>query len=203
MANVWEDDRRFQAIRAAMAGRTLVGPADSFLLYQFARLAGHLPGDVAEVGVYKGGTARLLAEVLHRGGKLLHLFDTFQGMPETDPQKDWHKQGDFADTSLPPVQEYLHEFPLVRFYPGLFPATAVPVRETRFCMAHVDVDIYRSVLDCCEFFYPRMTAGGIILFDDYGKLTCPGARRAVDEFFLDKPEAVCYASSGQCFIIKL
>jgi len=67
---------------------------------------------------------------------------------------------------------------------------------------HIDVDIYQSVKDCCEFFYPRLHAGGVMLFDDYGKWTCPGAKLAVDEFFATKPEKRFYFPSGQCFVIK-
>ncbi len=64
------------------------------------------------------------------------------------------------------------------------------------------IRIYRSVRDCCEFFYPRMETGGVMLFDDYGKFTCLGAKLAVDEYFTDKPEKPYYLPSGQCFIHK-
>jgi O-methyltransferase len=66
----------------------------------------------------------------------------------------------------------------------------------------VDVDIYRSVLDCCRFFYPRLVTGGAIVFDDYGRNSCPGAKAAVDEFFADTPEQPVYVATGQAFVVK-
>ena len=202
MAEVWKDDQVFMSIRKQIAGRTLMPYPDLFALYQFARQTLNLDGDIAEVGVYKGGSARLLAQTTASTAKTLHLFDTFEGMPETDSQRDLHKKGDFADTSLEAVRALLAGFNHVAFHQGFFPATAQGLESTKFCLAHIDVDIYRSVRDCCEFFYPRMVPGGILLFDDYGKPTCPGARQAVDEFIADKPEQACYLVSSQCFIIK-
>ena len=89
------------------------------------------------------------------------------------------------------------------FYQGTFPKTAGPIENLTFCFVHIDVDIYKSVMDCCTFFYPRMEKCGIMIFDDYGFLSCPGAKMAVDEFFYDKPEKPCYLPTGQCIIIRL
>jgi O-methyltransferase len=173
------------------------------MLFQFAKLTSELPGDVAEVGVYKGGTARLLALTFApRAKKALHLFDTFEGMPLTDTSVDHHRKGDFADTSLPAVQRQLNGCGEVHFYKGFFPETAGPIENSRFCMVHIDADIYQSVKDSCAFFYPRLEKGGILIFDDYGFPSCPGARKAVDEFLSDKPEVPFYLPSGQCFIVR-
>ena len=70
-------------------------------------------------------------------------------------------------------------------------------------LARALVDIRQSVLDCCEFVYPRMVPGGVLVFDDYGFLTCPGARAAVDEFFSDKPEHALVLHTGQAIVFKL
>jgi O-methyltransferase len=66
----------------------------------------------------------------------------------------------------------------------------------------VDVDVYRSILDCCEFIYPRLKTGGVMVFDDYGFPTCPGARKAVDEFFTGKPETPVILQTGQAIVIR-
>lgn len=47
-----------------------------------------------------------------------------------------------------------------------------------------------------------MSPSGIILIDDYGVLACPGVRKAVDDFFKDKPEMAIPNLNGQCIIIK-
>lgn len=200
----WYEDDRFRKMLWQIKGRTLVDEVRCYIIYQFAKRAAKLPnGDVAEIGVYKGGTARLLSKTLETTDKLLHLFDTFSGMPLTDLDKDKHREGDFSNTSLESVKKYLHDCRNVRFYQGVFPSTSEPVKEATFSLVHVDVDIYQAVMDCCLFFYPRVQKGGIILFDDYGFKSCPGAKMAVDEYFSDKPEDAFYLPTGQCFIIRL
>jgi len=157
-------------------------------------------GEVVEVGVYKGGTARLLALALPH--KTVHLFDTFAGMPATNSNFDKHLAGEFSDTSLAAVQEHLKDCRNVHFYQGLFPATSGPIAQTKFSLVHVDADIYDSVRACCEFFYPRLEKDAVMLFDDYGFPTCPGARKAVDDFFSDKPEVPFYLPTGQCLVVR-
>jgi O-methyltransferase len=196
-------DPIFAALFDRVETRTLSARRRCHILYQLAQQASGQPGDVAEVGVYRGGTAYLLAKAIAAGKKRIHLFDTFEGMPETDPDKDVHQAGDFSDTSLQSVQEYLSECDNVAIYPGFFPETAAPVSSLRFSLVHIDVDIYRSVLDCCSFFYGRMTQGGFMVFDDYGFLSCPGAKEAVDSFFSDKPEYPCYLPTGQSLVVKV
>ena len=124
-------------------------------------------------------------------------------MPETNPDRDLLRKGAFADTSLESVKKFLEDSDNVCFYRGLFPATSGPIVDKRFSFVHIDVDIYKSVLDCCEFFYSRMAVGGIMVFDDYGFLSCPGAKAAVDEFFHGKLEHPCYLPTGQSFVVKV
>jgi O-methyltransferase len=199
---LWDDDSEFNQILKTIE-YTLVDRARCYMLFQFVKRASELPGDVAEVGVYRGGTAKLMALTLgSRVPKTLHLFDTFEGMPSTDASVDHHRQGDFADTSLEAVQHQLKGCGDVRFYKGFFPDTSGPIESSRFCLVHIDADIYKSVKDSCTFFYPRLEIGGIMVFDDYGFVSCPGARKAVDEFFVDKPESPFYLTSGQCVVMK-
>ena len=197
------NSKQFQSLYEQIKGHTLVNEARCFMLYQLAKYANAKEGHIAEVGVYRGGTSKLISKVVAETTKTVHLFDTFSGMPATDLTKDLHQEGDFHDTSLDTVKRYLRDCENVQLHQGFFPDTSAPVTATRFCFVHIDVDIYKSVADCCTFFYPRMVSGGIMIFDDYGFLRCPGAKTAVDGFFSDKPEYPCYLPTGQCFIIKL
>lgn len=196
-------DKIFGSLLKQIEGYSVVGRERCFILYQFVKHTIGMEGDIAEVGVYKGGTAKLIAKVAAETTKTVHLFDTFCGMPLTDITKDLHKEGDFSDTSLDEVRTYLKDCNNVQFYPGLFSDTSDAVSDLQFCLVHIDVDIYKSVADCCEFFYPRMVKGGIMVFDDYGFLSCLGAKMAVDEFFANKPEYPCYLPMGESFVIKL
>jgi O-methyltransferase len=158
-------------------------------------------GEIAECGVYKGGTAKILAELVH--DRAIYLFDTFRGMPETDLTRDLHQAGDFADTSVESVRAYLSEHRNVTCVPGLVPDSLKIVQGRTFSFVHIDLDIYSAIKSACEFFYPRVQPGGILLFDDYGFPSCPGARAAIDEFFADKPEVKISMVTGQCSVRKL
>lgn len=196
----------FKAVIGEVAGHSLVSPDRLWVLHSMARQSLALPGNYWECGVYKGGTAKLLADLLETapgGGCMLRLFDTFAGMPETDPDRDIHRSGDFADTSLVAVKRLIGERPHVGFHPGWIPGTFDGFEAERIAFAHIDVDIYQSILDCCHFVYPRLVPGGVMIFDDYGFPTCPGARAAVDEFFAGCREVPLVLPTGQALVFKL
>jgi O-methyltransferase len=199
----WNEDGVFLDIMAKIRDFTIVDPVRCYMIYQLGKQASNIEGDIAEVGVYKGGTAKLLACIFRETWKEIYLFDTFQGMPLTDPEKDLHQEGDFNDTSLEQVASYLSEFKNVHLYKGIFPETADAIRAKSFSIVHLDVDIYSSVYSSTEFFYPRMAKGGILIFDDYGFKSCPGAKQAVDVFFKTRPEVPWYLPTGQAIVIKI
>src|SRR5260370_4702312 len=121
-------------------------------------------------------------------------------MPKTHQNKDLHREGDFFDTSLDSVKSYLADFDNVEFVPGLIPQTLAVVSARMFCFVHIDLDIYSAILAATSFFYERLPKGGVLLYDDYGYASCPGARLAVDEFFASKPEFPQVMSTGQCIV---
>jgi O-methyltransferase len=186
------------------AGRTLIIPESLWTLHCLAKQACYIPGDFVECGVYRGGSAAVLADIITRSSpaqKTLHLFDTFSGMPTTDRVRDWHQCGDFSDVSMQAVAEFIGHRNVVKFYPGFMPDT-FPENEFPIAFAHIDVDIYQSVLDCCRFVLPRLTLGGMIVFDDYGAPTCPGARQAVDDFFAGTEYVPLALTGGQALVFK-
>jgi hypothetical protein len=139
-----------------------------------------VPGDLAEVGVYRGGSAKVIATI--RPDRVLHLFDTFAGMPVDDLFPEGHRQGDF-DVKLEDVKSYLDGLN-VAFHVGAFPHTAAELPEDAvFSFVHVDGDIYQTTRLAIDYFWPRMAPGGVMVFDDYRWPACPGVARAVDEFF--------------------
>jgi hypothetical protein len=201
-------EERFQRIYAPIVDRTEVTPDRCYVLDELARHCLHLDGEVAECGVYRGGTAHLFATTIAEHARRpvrLHLFDTFAGMPTAaDTDASAHRQGDFGDTSLASVRAFLAAFPDVEFHAGVIPDTFRELGAERFALVHVDVDLYQSVRDCCVFFHPRLVNGGVMVFDDYGfPQYRDAARKAVDEFFADKPERPIVLGTGQCVVLKL
>jgi O-methyltransferase len=179
--------------------RSLLSAFEAFFVFSLARAMQSMPGDFAEVGVFKGASAKLIAET--KGGKLLRLFDTFEGLPpKSAKDRNVHRENQYA-CSLESVQEYLAGYENLSFHKGLFPESARGVPEGRYAFCHFDVDLYESTLGCLEYFYPRMVPGGVMLSHDYGLLA--GVEAAFTEFFADKPESVIELPTTQCMVIKL
>ena len=178
--------------------------AERYNLYSLARSVSRLPGALAEAGVYRGGSARILCAV--KQDDPLYLFDTFEGMPQTNAATDGgFRTGDFADTGFEDVKNYLSRFPNVHIYKGIFPDSAVgkePANQ-QYRFVHLDLDIYESTFKSLEFFYPRVVAGGIIVSHDYSNLTVPGVKKAFTDFFEDKREPVIPLWDTQCVVVKL
>jgi len=173
-------------------------------LSQMLAQALNVQGDVMEAGVFQGGTARLLKHAMSgAAGRTLFLFDSFEGMERVSRATDRHRAGDFADTSLEAVRKVVGSESYVDYRKGWVPQSFSGLDDRTFCFAHIDLDLYQSILDCMAFVYPRMPSGGVIVFDDYGFPSCPGARKAVDEFFATKPERPLALMTGQALVMKL
>lgn len=198
----WRADEEFQRLwRRASTGMTS-RIETCYFLDSLARHAASVPGAFWECGVYQGGTAIFLADIAARHSKDLHLFDTFSGMPERTEGMDSFKLGSLGETSLEFVKSRLEGAENVHFHPGMMPESFAEVDRHKIAFAHIDVDQYRSTLECCRHIYDLLSPSGIMVVDDYGRPGTPGARKAVDEFFHDMPEQPVALNTGQCFIIK-
>jgi O-methyltransferase len=176
-----------------------------FAMKEFLRLALPLDGDLAECGVFRGASAFLLAKGIaaQAPDKRLHLFDSFAGLSEPKAELDgshWHS-GDLA-CGLAEVASNLTQYAsLIVFHPGWIPEKFSEVSEKKFCFVHIDVDLFTPTRDALAFFGPRMTPGGLIVCDDYGFETCPGARRAMDEYAGASGQTVVHLPTGQGMIL--
>lgn len=197
-------DANFLKLYSAVPSHSPIHEWSYYHLYLMALQSLNLDGDFFECGVFKGGSAAFLAKIISGHGKSLHLFDTFAGMPETNPMRDpIHEKGDFSNVAIAEVRALVGHDDFVHFHKGLIPETFAGMEDARIAFAHVDVDIHSSVLACCEFIYPRLSPGGVIVFDDYGHVTCIGARQAVDEYFADKRSRPIPLYSGQALVTKI
>ena len=188
------------AIRTARHGReSLLSGNEAFTLFSIARAQSAFDGEMAEVGVYQGCSAKMISTASE--GRPLHLFDTFAGLPDPAAfEHDRMRTGHYA-ASLAGVQAFLADVPNVHYYPGLFPDTAGPAADRRFSFVHLDVDLKSSTLACLEFFYPRLVPGGVLLTHDYSYLD--GVREAFAEFFADKRERPIELPTSQAMLVKM
>jgi O-methyltransferase len=184
---------------------TLVSSDRCWILYCLARQAAILDGDWVECGVFRGGTATMLARLFAENCSkevTFHLFDTFAGMPETDSNRDLHKKGVYSNTSIEDVRKIVGDYDFVKYHKGFIPDTFSGCGINRISFAHIDVDIYKSVMDCCNYVYPKLVTCAFMVFDDYGFPSCPGGRQAVDDYFMDLKMIPIILPTGQAIIFK-
>lgn len=183
-----------------------------YTLYYLLRQADVKNGHAAECGCFRGLSAYQIAGYLKEKNFLqkFYIFDSFEGLSEFNerdmsPEVNYDvakKRKQFA-CSLETVRQNLKSFPFIEYKKGWIPQRFKEVQNEKFCFVHIDVDLYQPILDSIQFFYPLLTKGGIMVFDDYGCVQFPGAKKAVDDSlkFLNNPFFMPLPS-GQAFLIK-
>lgn len=163
---------------------SLVQP--THLLSMCRAAAGTVPGCFVEVGVYRGGSAWHLTRLAIKQQRAIFLYDTFCGMPYSDPSIDTIAVGEVNGSAgggmltLEQVRKELGAYPTI--IAGTFPGQFLPAYPVAF--AHIDVDQYQSHIETCTALAPLMAAGGIMWFDDVTDLE--SARKAVREMYADR-----------------
>ena len=152
-----------------------------------------VPGDLLEAGTWRGGSAILMRAVLEAFGdrdRTVWVADSFQGVPPPDPSRYPADQGDthwtWEELAVPmkQVKANFAKYGLlderVRFLEGWFKDTLPGAPIERLAVLRVDGDLYESTLDTLRPLYPKVSAGGFVIVDDYGCV--PACKLAVDEF---------------------
>ena len=134
-------------------------------------------------------------------------FDAFSGLPEpgtvdqiASGAKGWAAGDLMHDGTL--AHAAFAPFPQAELRVGWIPQTFAGMENERFRFVHIDVDLFEPTRDSIEFFFPRLVTGGVILLDDHGLTTCPGARKAALDYFAPTGEMVVDLPTGQGLVIK-
>jgi hypothetical protein len=140
-------------------------------------------GDFAEIGVYRGNSAAVLAHYSRRHGRSIFLFDTYEGFEARDlTGGDAHRSKAFTDTSLNLVHQNVGDDAVV-YVKGYFPDTVTEdIANRHYAVVHLDCDLYAPIKAGLKFFYDRLSPGGILIIHDYANPCWDGTKRAVDEF---------------------
>jgi O-methyltransferase len=161
-----------------------------------------IPGDIVECGVWRGGSMQAAARTLLACGETsrdLYLFDTYEGMPPPSGADVRVADGSSAEqllatlprqskvwavATLDDVREAFASVPYprerVHFVKGLVEDTVPGEAPDQISILRLDTDWYESTRHELDHLYPRLSAGGVLLIDDYGYWQ--GSRQAVDEF---------------------
>lgn len=180
-----------------------------FTLFQLVKSISDLAGDTAECGTLYGGSSHIILSATEKNPTAHHIFDSFEGL--SAPEKEdavtavtpyvWKKH----DLSVPEARVAHNLAPFesrCHYHKGWIPDRFNDVAHKKFKLTHIDVDLYQPTLDSLRFFYERTVTGGLLICDDYGFETCPGAKQAFDEFMADKPETIIHLTTGQAVVIK-
>lgn len=202
LSKYWDSDRRRQRLKLLLEIRSerdmLLLPSEACQIMSAIDAVKKIPGDMAELGVARGASAKMMMRCAPE--RALHLFDTFDGIPEPsakDSRRFKHHQYRFT---LEEVRSYLNGENL-HFYKGLFPQSAEGLSDKRFAFVHLDADLYESTKAGLEWFYPRLNKGGILICHDFD--TSVGVNLAFEEYFADKPEPYVDLVGSQCMFVKM
>jgi len=200
---------------AIASGKTLLNYDRLYTLYNAMRsvISSNKGGNfhAVEIGVFRGGGSRFIAETLALNSTnriSLDCFDTFAGHNKQDLSKardrlEVHTTEVFQDTSLEAVEALLKPFSFAKCHPGRFEDSCAELESAILDFVHLDVDLHGPTLHALDFLWPRTRPGGCIIVDDYRFVTCPGAKEAVDEFMNKNTDSFGMPLlTGQYLIVK-
>lgn len=179
----------------------------SFILNCKQVLSEGIQGDFAELGVWRGNTASILAHYALKHQRQVFLFDTYEGFSKEDLQGiDESKDTDFNNTSIELVKKVIGPATdCCHFVKGFFPDTITSDHASRsYAIVSLDCDLYAPTKAGLSFFYQRMPKGGLFLLHDYSSLHWDGSQKAIDEFCKETGEHIILMpdKSGSAFLRK-
>ena len=207
----FEDEERIKAAVAIVHEYTHVSFEALATLWQQVRFVDkyRIPGALVECGVWRGGAVGLMA-LAHMSSappaRHLHLFDSFQGLPEPRAEFDGaigrRLAGESVNGVLQPIDQVAApladseqllsdriRYPerLTHYHVGWFQDTLPRDKDSigEIALLRIDGDWYESTKVCLEHLYSKVVSNGVVIIDDYGHFE--GCRRAVDEFIASQP----------------
>jgi len=190
----FDPDRRYRGLDWPAEAETMVGllRLDNLQQCVVQVLRDQIPGDLIETGVWRGGAAILMRAVLAAYGddqRSVWLADSFRGLPRPDAERypadadDPHWRYPELAVPLDEVKENFARYGLlddrVRFLEGWFSKTLPQAPIERLAILRMDGDMYESTMDAMTHLYPKVSAGGFVIVDDY---YLDGCRKAVDDY---------------------
>jgi O-methyltransferase len=162
-------------------------------------LDSNIPGDIVEIGVYKGGSilSMMLTCEKYEKSRTFHLYDTFEGMtPPTNEDVDFNNQDSQKLMDQNPffkcicnyeeVKKNIEKHTSIRPQYHIGDILKNTFYPEQIALLRLDTDWYESTKFELENFYDKVSVGGIVIVDDYGHWK--GCKKAVDEFLSVHPE---------------
>lgn len=136
----------------------------------------------------------------------MHLYDSWGPMKKEYLLKDESSLvNSYVDSSIGVTKKNLIKFVNNTVYHrGYIPDSLYenPKSPDSLLYLHIDLNSAKPTLSALDFFYPRISRGGIILFDDYGWESYKSTKKIVDTFFSDKPGILMKLPTGQAIYFR-
>lgn len=200
----WMTDPEFIVLYERVRANTLVDRTRCHALYTLLPQIRSIPGDLLEVGAWRGGTAGLIAARVP--DRTMYVADTFTGVVKASAWEHY-QDGAHSDTSADFVRGFLREslsLSNVVILDGIFPdLTGAAIHDSTLAFVHIDVDVYESARAVFAFAWERLSVRGIVVFDDYGfRTACSGVTKLVDEMRGDDDKIILDNMNGQAYVVK-
>jgi len=174
-----------------------------------AERARSLPGAFVECGVNTGNLSLAVCEYIdfNNTGKDFYLFDTFNGIPESQMREDEkvnrvRENAMMYEDCYERVQQNFAPFPRAKLIRGLVPHTLSTVAIDQVCYLSIDMNIVQPEIAAMEFFWDKLVPGAAVILDDYGWTNYQLQQEAHDLFAASKGVPILLLPTGQGLIIK-
>lgn len=189
-----------------------------------------IPGDIAELGVFRGLGLMTWANFLEcycisDRTKVVYGFDNWKGFvslakEDGEENQDLQKfEGGFSPEAYrDELENAIRIFDRDRFIPWKDRIKLVEgnIQHTvpefvndnpgiRFSLVHFDCDMYEPTKRALESLWPKVSRGGVCLFDEYSVKEFPGETQAVDEFFANQKvqiKKLQWNNVPQAYVVK-
>jgi hypothetical protein len=171
--------------------------------------ASRLPGDFVECGVNTGIFSLAVCEYIdfNRTGKRFWLFDTFNGIPDSQMSEAERQLRSGENSRMYPecfdlAVRNFSAFPTAALVRGLVPETLSTVPIDKVCYLSLDMNIAAPERAAIEYFWPRLVPGGIVVLDDYAWLGYEEQKAAMDDFAASVAVEILTLPTGQGVLLK-
>jgi len=175
-------------------GETMIGMGALNNLEQCSAevLENEIPGDFCEAGVWRGGACifmNAMLKVHHDTQRTVWVADSFEGLPKPNDNLYPQDKGSTLwkqslSVNLEEVKHNFFKYDLlndqVKFIKGFFSETMPTAPISKLALLRIDADMYESTIVTLRYLYPKLSAGGYVIIDDYGMI--PACDKAIYDY---------------------
>ena len=204
----WKLDVEFQTFYKKIKNLTMLDHVRLYTIWDSIENIKKIDGDLIEVGSWKGGVTMMMGKklLLEKSQKKVFSYDTFHGVVKSTELDPYYRNNEHNEADINEYKKNLKNLKLenIKISSGIYPDDFLNNIDlnTKYCLAHIDVDTYQSAYDSFKFIWDKMSLNGIFIFDDYGFHQTSGIRLCVNDIRKNYNVSFLYLTCGQAVLIK-